>query len=237
MGIYSIVFGKDTREFSEHGDADTRNALYTCIEMGDLTQIEQVFREFEKTLLDLTRKDLTHYKLTIQYVLAQLELVAVRGGLSLMECNELQDKYYRALEEASTPREAVALLRNHCFTLTRMIAECRKLSPITRECRAYIQNHLYEDLSLPTIASALRYSESYLSHRFKEELGQSVNEYVRDMRMAQAKSLLRQNYSVAQIANMLCFSSQSHFAAAFKKATGYTPTAYRKLLSVDTSDR
>ena len=236
MGIYSIVFDKDTREFSEHGGADTRNALYSCIEMGDLAKIEQVFQNFENTLLDLTQSDHAHYKLTIQYVLAQLELVAVRGGLSLMECNELQDKYYRALENASTPQEAVALLKDHCFTLTRMIAECRKLSSITRECRAYIQNHLYEDLSLPTIASALRYSESYLSHRFKEDLGQGVNEYVRDMRIAQAKSLLRQNYSVAQIANMLCFSSQSHFAAAFKKATGYTPTAYRKIRSIDASD-
>ena len=237
MGIYSIVFDKDTREFSEHGGADTRNALYSCIEMGDLSKIEQVFQHFENTLLNLTQSDCDHYKLTIQYVLAQLELIAVRGGLSLMECNELQDKYYRALEDTSTPQDAVALLKNHCFTLTRMIAECRKLSPITRECRAYIQNHLYEDLSIPTIASALRYSESYLSHRFKEDLGQGVNEYVRDMRIAQAKSLLRQSYSVAQIATMLCFSSQSHFAAAFKKATGYTPTAYRKRLSVDTPDK
>ena len=236
MGIYSIVFDKDTREFSEHGGADTRNALYSCIEMGDLTKIQPVFQNFEKILLDLMRNDLTHYKLTIQYVLAQLELVAVRGGLSLMECNELQDKYYRALEDASTPQKAVSLLRDHCFTLTRMIAECRELSSVTRECRTYIQNHLYEDLSLPTVAAALRYSESYLSHRFKEDLGLGVNEYVRNMRIAQAKNLLRQNYSVAQIANMLCFSSQSHFAAAFKKATGYTPTAYRKQLSVATSD-
>lgn len=236
MGIYSIVFDKDTREFSEHGGADTRNALYSCIEMGDLAQIEQVFQHFENTLLNLTKSDCDHYKLTIQYVLAQLELVAVRGGLSLMECNELQDKYYRALEDVSTPQQAVSLLKKHCLTLTGMIADCRRLSPITRECRAYIQNHIYEDLSLTAIASALRYSESYLSHKFKEDLNQSVNEYIRDIRVAQAKSLLQQNYPVAQIASMLCFSSQSHFAAAFKKATGYSPTRYRKLLPVDISD-
>ena len=145
-----------------------------------------------------------------------------------MECNELEDRYYRELENTATPEEAVSLLKSHCRALTGMIAECRELSPITRECRSYVQNHLYEDLSLPSIASALQYSESYLSHRFKEDLGQSVNDYVRQMRIARAKTLLRQDYSVAQIANMLCFSSQSHFAAAFKKATGVTPTAYKK---------
>ena len=228
MGIYSIVFDRDTREFSEHGGADTRDALYSCVEMGDLAQFEKVFQAFDKALMSLTKNDRTHYKFTIQYVMAQLELVAVRGGLSLMEYNELEDRYYRELENTATPDEAVSLLKSHCRALTGMIAECRELSPITRECRSYVQNHLYEDLSLPSIASALQYSESYLSHRFKEDLGQSVNDYVRQMRIARAKTLLRQDYSVAQIANMLCFSSQSHFAAAFKKATGVTPTAYKK---------
>ena len=148
MGIYSIVFDRDTREFSEHGGADARDALYSCVEMGDLAQFEKVFQAFDKALMSLTKNDRTHYKFTIQYVMAQLELVAVRGGLSLMECNELEDRYYRELENTATPEEAVSLLKSHCRALTGMIAECRELSPITRECRSYVQNHLYEDLSL-----------------------------------------------------------------------------------------
>ena len=235
MGIYSIVFDRDTREFSEHGGADARDALYSCVEMGDLARFEQVFHAFDKALMSLTRDDRTHYKFTIQYVMAQLELIAVRGGLSLMECNELEDRYYRELENTASPEEAVALLKDHCRALTGMIAECRDLSPITRECRSYVQNHLYEDLSLGAIASALQYSESYLSHKFKEDLGQSVNDYVRQMRIVRAKMLLKQDYSVAQVASMLCFSSQSHFAAAFKKAEGITPTAYKKGQSPDAS--
>ncbi|MCR4606268.1 MAG: AraC family transcriptional regulator [Oscillospiraceae bacterium] len=230
MGIYSIVFDRDPKDFSRQGGADARDALYSCVEMGDLARFEQVFGDFDDTLMSLIKDDRTHYKFTIQYVMAQLELIAVRGGLSLMECNELEDRYYRRLETTASPAEAVALLKDHCRALTEMIAECRELSPITRECRAYVQSHLYDDLSLPAIAAALQYSESYLSHRFREDLGQSVNDYVRQMRIARAKTLLRQDCSVAQIANMLCFSSQSHFAVAFKKATGLTPSAYRKSL-------
>ena len=230
MGIYSIVFDRDTKEFSERGGADARRALYECIEMGDVEGFDGVFQTFDRTLMSLIRNDRTHYKFTIQYVMAQLELVAVRGGLSLMECNKLEDQYYRALEKTASPEEAVALLKDHCKALCRMIAECRKLTPVTRECRSYIQNHLYEDLSLPSIASALQYSESYLSHRFKDDLGQSINDYVREMRVEKAKALLRQDAPVSEIAERLCFSSQSHFAQTFKKFTGLTPTEYKKAL-------
>ncbi len=228
MGIYSIVFDKDTREFSEHGGADARNALYVCIGNGNVEQIEAVYGEFENTLLKLIQDDLKYYKLTIQYVLAQLELVAVRGGLSLIRCNELEDRYYRALNEASTPREAVSLLKDHCNELTKMIAACRDYSGMTRECCSYIQNHLYEELSISSIAAELKYSGSYLSHKFKEDIGTTINDYIRSERIAQARKLLRENYTVAEVASMLHFSSQSHFTAAFRKQTGVTPTEYRK---------
>ncbi len=43
MGIYSIVFDRDTKEFSERGGADARRALYECIEMGDVEGFDGVF--------------------------------------------------------------------------------------------------------------------------------------------------------------------------------------------------
>lgn len=228
MGIYSIVFDKDTSDFSAHGGAAARDALYACIENGDLAQFEQAFGVFKDLLLNLIESDLSRYKLTIQYVFAQLELVAVRAGLSLIDCCTLQDNYYRALENAETPNEAVSLLHAHCMQLTKLIAANQGLSSLTRKCCKYIQNHVYEELSLTAIAHALRYSESFLSHKFKEETGITVNKYVQDTRIAQSKQLLRQGYEIVQIAAMLRFSSQSHFSSVFRKNTGITPSCYRK---------
>ena len=61
--------------------------------------------------------------------MAQLERVAVRGGLSLMECNEREDRYCRERENTATPEEAASLLKSRCRALTGMIAECRKSAP------------------------------------------------------------------------------------------------------------
>lgn len=228
MGIYSVILEKDAADLSSHAGVEARNALYACIESGDADNIDRVFHAFEASLLELIQKDVSTYKLTVNYLLAQLEIVAVRGGLSLIQCSSLQEKYYRAIERADSPKEATALLREQCVELTSLIRDCKKLSSLTRECCAYIQNHIYEELSLPSVAQALRYSESYLSHRFKEEMGKTVNQYVRDIRIAQAKQLLRQGLAVSQVAAMLRFSSQSHFTAAFRKNTGLTPALFRK---------
>ena len=73
MGIYSMVFDRDTREFSEHSDADARDALYSCVAMGDLAQFGQVFQAFEKALMGLTGNDRTLYKFTIRHVMTHNE--------------------------------------------------------------------------------------------------------------------------------------------------------------------
>lgn len=228
MGIYSIILEKDAADLDSHESVEARNALYACIANGNEEGFPQVFDSFEHTLFDLVQQDMSSYKLTVNYLLAQLEIVAVQGGLTLIQCSALQEGYYRALAQADTPQAIVAILHRQCQELTHLIHDCRRLSPLTRECCQYIQNHIYEELTLPVMARALRYSESYLSHRFKEEMGQSVNRYIRQTRIAQAKQLLREGRPPSQIAAMLRFSSQSHFSAAFRKSTGMTPGVFRK---------
>ena len=104
-------------------------------------------------------------------------------------------------------------------------------SLLNREC-AQIKNYLdanyAEDISLDTLAALTHMNKYYMAHAFTKYAGCSPISYLLEKRIQEAKSLLEStNYSVAQISNMLGFSSQSYFSQAFKKATGKTPAAYR----------
>lgn len=71
-------------------------------------------------------------------------------------------------------------------------------------------------------------SPSYLSRLFKQEVGISLSDYIREKKLDRAQNLLRfTDQSFAEIANILAFSSQSHFIQAFKSHTGMTPKKYR----------
>ena len=72
-------------------------------------------------------------------------------------------------------------------------------------------------------------SESHISTTFKKEIGISVSEYIRRMRVETAKSLLQYTeFSCLEIAEYLCFSSDCHFSQVFSRYTGQSPREYRK---------
>ncbi|MBO5270183.1 MAG: AraC family ligand binding domain-containing protein, partial [Clostridia bacterium] len=64
-----------------------------------------------------------------------------------------------------------------------------------RVCRAvigYMEQHLYERITLSELANAVSYSESYISRRFSKECGHSVTEYFTIMKLQEAKRLIRE---------------------------------------------
>ena len=62
--------------------------------------------------------------------------------------------------------------------------------------------------------------------------GQAPHAYLTAQRIARARELLAKGTdSVAEIAQMCGFGSQSHLTAAFKKAIGVPPATYRRSLS------
>lgn len=93
----------------------------------------------------------------------------------------------------------------------------------------HMKNNVYASLSLSELCSRFIISKTQLCKIFRESTGQSPMEYYMDLKVKEAKKLLREkNYSVSQISDMLGYSSIHIFSRAFKKAVGFSPTAYVK---------
>ena len=96
------------------------------------------------------------------------------------------------------------------------------------QCIDYIYCHLNETISLQELAKETGLHPGYLSTLFHREMGLTLTEYIRKQRIETAKNmLLDSEYSYAEIAALLAFSSQSHFTRVFREETGYTPKAYQ----------
>ena len=92
---------------------------------------------------------------------------------------------------------------------------------------------LYVDpeLSLPTLAERLGLSTHQLSELMNGRLGKGFSRYLRERRVAAAKTALCEEQSASVLSIGLCvgFTSQSNFYEAFREIEGMTPGQYRKL--------
>jgi AraC family transcriptional regulator len=94
---------------------------------------------------------------------------------------------------------------------------------------SYIEDHLAERISLTKLASLVNLSPYYFCRAFKQSFGAPPHRYHTGRRIERAKSLLgRLDLSVTDIGLTVGFSETSSFSTAFRKATGLSPTDYRR---------
>jgi DNA-binding response OmpR family regulator len=92
-----------------------------------------------------------------------------------------------------------------------------------------IADHLGELPGLSEIARRVGTYRERLNSLFRQRLGVSVFEYVRELRIARATALLQGTaMEVRDIAQVVGFRNAGNFSTAFRERTGVTPSAYRE---------
>lgn len=89
-------------------------------------------------------------------------------------------------------------------------------------------SNLYSDtsLSVSQLAKEVALSERQLHRKLTSVAGITPNEYIRQYRLYQSQSKLRQGISVSQVSNDVGFNSPAYFSACFKKQFAMTPKQY-----------
>lgn len=94
----------------------------------------------------------------------------------------------------------------------------------------YINEHLDHCIRTTELASLLGLSASHFSHAFKQMTGMAPMMYVTTARVEAARQyMLCSADSLSEIALSHGFCDQSHFCRVFRRETGLSPQAWRKL--------
>jgi AraC family transcriptional regulator len=128
---------------------------------------------------------------------------------------------------------AAHLLRHYSSSQAR----CRAVPPPSQglterqiqQVRAYIREHLSEQLSLEALAQQVSFSPYHFARVFRQALGTSPHQFVLRQRLERAQQLLEQTeLPLAQVAAACGFADQSHLTQVFTQQLGCTPRAYRR---------
>ncbi|WP_019637190.1 response regulator [Paenibacillus fonticola] len=107
----------------------------------------------------------------------------------------------------------------------------RYAEPVEKACE-YIRLNFAGEITLKEVSMHVHLSRTYFSELFKKETGLNFNEYVMQVRMVQAKSILkRQQMRIADVAAQVGYANPSYFIKLFKKYAGVSPYEYMESYS------
>lgn len=93
----------------------------------------------------------------------------------------------------------------------------------------FIAEHYHQSISLSDVAKEIGYSPAYLTDLVRRETGQTVNQWIIEKRLTQARHLLLEtNYTVSQIAETVGYQHINYFFRQFRKHYGTTPRIWRE---------
>jgi len=123
------------------------------------------------------------------------------------------------------------LSRKHSVTLTSPyfspVKGMENEKRINKVCQ-YVQKHYRENISLQKTASLLHLSDAAFCKFFKKATGKTFSDYVNDIRIGNACSLLTESDKpISAIAFNCGFESLTYFNRVFLKKKGSTPRQFR----------
>ena len=156
---------------------------------------------------------------------------AISGGISPEIAYSRGDAYIQDIVNCKTVADAAHIGHTMYDDFVHMVHNGRvnpDLSKQIQSCCDYIELHVNEKLSISEIAKRLGYTDYYLSRKFKNETGFSINDYIKIVKIDRAKTLLlATDMSIQEICDQLNFGSRSFFAETFKEIAGVPPAEFR----------
>lgn len=109
------------------------------------------------------------------------------------------------------------------------VAKAEGVSEHVYKAVKYMSKNYRSQIDVSDVARAAHVSEKYLRLLIKQETGKSVRQYLTDIRLGAAKTLISNSrYTFSEIAALSGFGEYRNFVRIFKKKYGVTPTELRQ---------
>jgi AraC family transcriptional regulator len=135
-----------------------------------------------------------------------------------------------ALQRAVRQHEDIARLSDD-FVATVIESSREKEMPAwIGEIKAVLDQRFHDSISFEALARDIGLHPVYVSRAFRRHVGTSMTDYVRALRLREARHLLAASgWNIAAIAGQTGFSDSSHLCRTFSDLLQMTPKTYRRL--------
>lgn len=141
---------------------------------------------------------------------------------TLLTRSALSSKSRSKVKERSIFSEILTLLFQYKEGYQYSYSSVRKVDRVI----SYMTENYSQNITLQQLSDYAQISSSYLGSIFKKVTGKSTIDYLIDIRINKAKSLLRDGFTVSDTSKLVGFNDIFYFSRAFKKHEGISPSQY-----------
>lgn len=227
FGAYDVLSIKTIEEEQKNAENPSTDQFIMLIEVGDLDGIRECVEKFSVYCVKNLMKELD-IKIQIMY-----NLMVIRNGIE-KKYGILSGRTMELMEELNRAEKLDVLTGLYCSILQDMCRQIGSDGPgtVIKRMYYYMEKNYDQDLKLESFAKMFNYNSNYLGKIFRKEIGDSFNNILDTIRIANAKRLLAEtDMKVYQISEKVGYSNIDYFYLKFKKYVGISPKEYKKEVS------
>jgi AraC-like DNA-binding protein len=99
---------------------------------------------------------------------------------------------------------------------------------VAEALRAYLDEHVYERITLAAAAKQVGWSEAHIAHAFSRVFGIAPHAYVTGRRLDAARTRILDGQPLADVATEVGFFDQAHLTRRFKRFLSTTPAQFAR---------
>lgn len=174
--------------------------------------------------------DVFEFKSFLTAIIFNITVLLAEGKHDVRELERVKYAYFNAINDAFSAADAADSLQAFLEEAKRCIGLPGPQGGSNMKMLLdFVDNNYAEPLTLKEMARHFHFNPSYLSSYFAANNKEGFTEYLNKIRTGKAAELLREREAtIAEISERVGYSDHSYFSRVFKKATGYSPSEYRR---------
>ena len=167
----------------------------------------------------------------LEFVLWSEHIAYEKGGMTYQL--DVRSDYLPGIMSMEDPERLRLWFTDKIAEACRNIQSKRseKSGSVIEEAMRYIRENYNRDISLDEVSREVNISPYYFSKLFKQETGGNFIEYLTEVRLRNARELLKDSgLSIKEICAESGYSDPNYFSRIFKKYEGVTPSELREKL-------
>lgn len=223
-------FGLGVRNEAKMHVMELENALMKAVELHDMDDMHKIskilFEQIARSVENQIKEMKIHLLGTIMMV--ENESLPKTKHVNGIGC---RTEYLKELSSKKTKEQLYDWLLEKILLICSCMENGKreKNADIIMAAKHYIEQNFSEGISLDSVAEVVGISPCYLSKLFKSSTGENFIDYLTELRIGQAKILLRQKkINMKEISERCGYKNPAYFSRIFKKCMRISPSAYQK---------